>query len=413
MKIELVDAEWGEKIADALRKDASELRIICPFIKRDALERLLQLHPQKIEVITRFNLADFATGVSDIAALRKLLKLGANVRGIKNLHAKVYLFGSSHAIVTSANLTQAALYRNHEFGVIAEDVSFIKSCRNYFNRLWKRGGENLTREQLDDWDKTVARHPRSRDQSSKAEGLDDFGKDIGIVAPPTSQEVAPIAGGITLPTARSLEIDTDTQQSFVKFLGRRKKGGSEPLSRSVIDVVEDGECHWALTYPSVKRPNQPQDGDAMFVARLTEKPNDIRIFGCATAMKYVEGRDEATAEDIARRYWKADYSRYIRVYDAEFINGTLGGGVSLYQMMDELESDSFASTQHNKMKGKGNIDPRRAFNRQPHVRLSKEGFEWLREKLLASFGMYGKIPQAEIDKLYLPPNRPTPPKRDA
>ena len=412
MKIKLVDAEWGKKIAGALRKDASELRIICPFIKRNALERLLQLHPKKIEVITRFNLTDFATGVSDIAALHKLLKFGADVRGIKNLHAKVYLFGASRAIITSANLTQAALYRNHEFGVIAEDASFIKSCRNYFNYLWKCGGENLTREQLEDWDKTVTHHFRSSDQSSKAKGLGDFGKDIGIVAPLPSQEPAPVANNITPPTVRALTIDADTQQSFVKFLGKRETGGSEPLSCPIVDVVKDGECHWSLTYPSGKRPNQPKDGDAMFIARLTEKPNDIRIFGCATAMKYVEGRDEATAEDIARRDWKKRYSRYIRVYDAEFINGTLENGVSLYEMMDTLESDSFESTQRNEREGKGNnTDPRQAYNSQPHVRLSKEGFEWLRDKLQLAFGTHGKIPDAEIDKLYLPSNLPIPIKR--
>ena len=38
-------------------------------------------------MITRFNLADFAEGVSDIEALRLLLDAGANIRGIRNLHA--------------------------------------------------------------------------------------------------------------------------------------------------------------------------------------------------------------------------------------------------------------------------------------------------------------------------------------
>ena len=86
------------------------------FIKKGALERLLSHRPGDVQVITRFNLADFADGVSDVEALRMLLDAGASIRGIQNLHAKLYLFGTSRAIITSANLTEAALTRNQEFG---------------------------------------------------------------------------------------------------------------------------------------------------------------------------------------------------------------------------------------------------------------------------------------------------------
>ena len=116
MTIRLIDGGWGKEFADALRVDASELRIICPFIKLGALESLLSHQPSKVQVITRFNLADFAEGVSDVAGLRKLLDSGASVRGVRNLHAKLYLFGESRAMITSANLTSAALGWNHEFG---------------------------------------------------------------------------------------------------------------------------------------------------------------------------------------------------------------------------------------------------------------------------------------------------------
>src|SRR3972149_1786386 len=111
------------------RVDA-EIGLICPFIKVGALERLLgRTHRGAVQIITRFNLADFAEGVSDIAALRLLLMSDAQVRGIRNLHAKLYIFGASRAIVTSANLTEAALTRNHEFGFESEDASIVARCR--------------------------------------------------------------------------------------------------------------------------------------------------------------------------------------------------------------------------------------------------------------------------------------------
>ena len=66
-----------------------------------ALDRLLSLNPGSVQVITRFNLVDFAEGVSDVAGLRMLLDAGAQVRGIRRLHAKLYL-SASWAIITSA-----------------------------------------------------------------------------------------------------------------------------------------------------------------------------------------------------------------------------------------------------------------------------------------------------------------------
>ncbi|MCY4039241.1 MAG: phospholipase D-like domain-containing protein [Hyphomicrobiales bacterium] len=173
-----VDKEWGKEISDALHTDASEIRIICPFIKKDAIEQILEHSLNKIQVITRFNLVDFAEGVSDITALRELLGAGADIRGIKNLHAKIYLFGERRAIVTSANLTKAALERNHEFGLVAEDESLTEACRDYFDKLWNRAGKNLTSKQLGKWDKEVASYLHTRGQVSKVKGLEDFGADI-------------------------------------------------------------------------------------------------------------------------------------------------------------------------------------------------------------------------------------------
>jgi PLD-like domain len=113
MKIKLIEAGWEEELRAALEAEHATVRIVCPFIKRHAAERLLEYgHPETLQVITRFNLADFCTGVSDMSALRVLVEAGAEIRGIRHLHAKLYLFGKHRAIVTSANLTQAGLQRN-------------------------------------------------------------------------------------------------------------------------------------------------------------------------------------------------------------------------------------------------------------------------------------------------------------
>ena len=276
MTFRLVDAGWGAEFESALSIDHSELRIVCPFIKARALDRLLAFRPQNVHVITRYNLDDFARRVSDIAALRTLLDRGASVRGIRNLHAKLYIFGQSRAIVTSANLTHAGLERNPEFGIVTEDPAAIASCLDYFDDLWRSGGADLRIQQVNSWTAMLTDHLASGASTKGSTTLEDFGVDAGLVAPPKIALPAPFTGA---------------EQGFVKFLGR--SDNRYPLSRRILEQLESGGCHWALTYPRGKRPRQVKDGDVMFIALLTDEP-DIRVFGRAVALKHEPDRDDAT-----------------------------------------------------------------------------------------------------------------------
>lgn len=384
MTIRLIDTGWGRELTEGLSADDSELKIICPFIKYGAIEPLLSGQPKSIRVITRFNLADFAEGVSDTLALRKLLDSGACVRGVRNLNAKLYLFGTSRAILTSANLTVAALNRNHEFGMVAEDETVIAVCQAYFDDLWGRGGSDLSRDQIDAWEEIVTRYRASGGRSNRGTGLGDFGVNAGIVDTPP----------VSLPF-----VVADARQAFVKFLG--ESGNRVPLSFSAIKEIEQAGCHWAVAYPKNKRPRSVTDGAVMFMAKLTDEP-DIRIFGRAIGMKHEPGRDDATPEDISLRPWKAAWPRYIRVHHAEFVAGSMKNGVSLNELMDTLSADSFAPTQRNAERGEGNTDPRRAYRQQAAVELSREGLSWLSERLQAAFDTHGKVSLDTLDNLDWP-----------
>jgi len=83
--------------------------------------------------------------VSAIRPLRRLVENGGQIRGVKGLHAKLYLLGNC-AISTSANLTEKGLRDNHEFGFISRDSGIFWRCRQYFNGLWHRAGDDLTLE---------------------------------------------------------------------------------------------------------------------------------------------------------------------------------------------------------------------------------------------------------------------------
>ena len=380
-----VERGWHGEFIDALRADASELRIICPFIKARAIGSLLSCRPTMVRVITRFNLADFAEGVSDVDALQQLLDVGGRVRGVRNLHAKLYLFGESRAIITSANLTESALRRNYEFGVVADDAKIIEQCRAYFDSLWQNAGSDLERHQVNAWEEVIIAHRVRGGRTNEAGGLADFGVDAGLPDPPSSRVPLIVA---------------DAPHAFVKLLGT----GSDRLSLTVptITEIENSGCHWAVGYPRTKRPAGVNDGAVIFIGRLTQDPNDIRVFGRAIGMKHQPGRDDATPADIEHRPWKETWPRYIRVHDAEFVAGAMANGVSLKELMDNLEADVFLSTQRNAAEGQGNINPRFAYRQQAHVQLSVQGFSWLSQRLQAAFDAHGKVPEDTLDNLDWP-----------
>lgn len=380
----LVDSGWDKVLNDALKLNHPRLRIISPFIKRRVAKRILKMgKPKDIQVITRFNLLDFFNGVSDTAALRLLLEHGAQVRGVRNLHSKVYLFGDSRAIVTSANLTESALGRNQEFGFVADETGIISRCSDYFANLWSRAGANLSFEKLDAWEKKVTDRLAKGSRPSGVTGLGDEGVDVGESVPPV--DLPPWAA--------------EAPQAFVKFFGISSSRAEHNLT--IFDEVKRSGCHWACTYPKGKRPRQVEDGALIFMARLVEGP-DIIIFGRAVAMAHVPGRDDATEDDIKLRDFKSTWPHYIRVHHPEFVTGTMANGVSLSELMDELQANAFASTQRNAAQGEGNTNPRMAYMQQPAVRLSPQGLEWLNTRLEEAFARHGRIAGDELANLDWP-----------
>ena len=262
MSFRLVDTGWNAVLIDAMRTDHSVVRLVCPFIKKGAVERLFaNSNPGTLQVITRFNLDEFAQGISDLSALRFLLDRGASIRGVKNLHAKLYLFGDSRAIVTSANLTEAALLRNHEFGFVAEDVEIVGGCRKYFDDLWGKAGSNLTAAMLANWEQSVTNYLVSGGRLAAVAGLGDEGVDVGLPAEPIAMPI----------------LVDEAPQAFVKFFGKSDNRADRSLP--ILEQVRGSGCHWACTYPKARRPRQVQDGAILFMGWMVKDPDDILIFG--------------------------------------------------------------------------------------------------------------------------------------
>jgi hypothetical protein len=187
------------------------------------------------------------------------------------------------------------------------------------------------------------------------------------------------------------------QQAFVKFFGQAANRSLR--YRPVLDAVRTSGSHRICTYPRGRRPRAVRDGDLMFMGHLVAGPNDIVVYGCAIAMAYEEGRDDASPEDVARRPWLARWSHFIRVRDAEFVDGVLGNGASLNELMDELGPYAFGPTAENAERGRGNVDPRKSIRQAAAIRLAPAGLDWLNDALEFAFREYGKLPSSDLRDL--------------
>jgi hypothetical protein len=135
------------------------------------------------------------------------------------------------------------------------------------------------------------------------------------------------------------------------------------------------------------------------MGHLVSGPNDILVYGRAVARGYEEGRDDAGAEEIARRPWLQRWPHFIRVRGLEFIDGTLGDGVSLGELMDELGAYAFGPTAENADRGIGNVDPRQSIRQAAAIRLAEAGTSWLEEELELAFRRLGKVQAGAVEEL--------------
>ena len=107
-----------------VRNARKEILLCAPFVKNNVVKKILETkdNSSNLELVTNSNLGAFASKGSDIEAIKFLVNEEVDVFNYQNLHAKIYIFDKSTAIITSSNLTYSGLVRNYEYGVmISED----------------------------------------------------------------------------------------------------------------------------------------------------------------------------------------------------------------------------------------------------------------------------------------------------
>lgn len=370
--MELYLRNWYDKLLDELTL-TKKLRIVSPFIKEQVIRKIQgQFDFRNFELITRFNLRDFASNISSLDSLKFSVESGASVFGIRELHSKIYLFDNRAAIITSANLTIGGLVNNYECGIYITDTSTIQNLHNYFNQLKDIAGQTLSIQQCEQWQQQLSHVEIC---NTKIPSLPDYG-------------------------ASQIQIDKD-KSYYIKFFGTAHR--RVPLTYTVKEEIDEALCHYACGFSKNKKPRQIKDGDIIYMARMTYNSYDYAIFGKAKAIKFVDGRDEATKIEITEREWKKDWPIYLRVVNPVFIDGTMGDCVLLYDLIKALDYESFPSTKSRYENGERSINPYKSLSQQPYVKLTEEAVEWLEPRFQEALNRMGQVDDSYIDTL--PQNR--------
>lgn len=367
--MKVIQNKWLDNFVSELQ-NTQDLKIISPFIGDNMVTHLLKnWRGNKIQIITRFNLNDFQSGVSSLKALRRLIENGAEIKGIKNLHSKAYIFDAKSMIITSANFTNGGFFTNYELGIKSENEDQIKEALHYFIKLWIFDESLLDLEKIIEWQKIISENRIPK----VAPKLKDYGTSI----------VEKVIGD---------------KKHFVKFYGTSEYRAE--WDWKIKDLVKDTHCHFALTFPSeIGRPKRYNDGDVVYLAHMM-KDGEYAIFGKAVTQKHDRIRDVASEEDIRLIPWKSHYNIYIRIHSPEFLDSAFKSCPRMGKMMNELGYESFRRTKERHDLGEENINPRLTLMQKPDVELSKEGAFWIEQRFNEAKKNFSIVPQTFIDGLY-------------
>lgn len=137
MSISIQKVPYGSELEKFVNSASVSLKITSPYITFKGIQYITKSNvvPKIITKVTASNLSSFAL---EGRALKHLLVLGAEIRSIPNLHAKVYLVDDNKGIITSSNLTASGFSKNVELGIYFEnEINLFESTNLFFNKLWE------------------------------------------------------------------------------------------------------------------------------------------------------------------------------------------------------------------------------------------------------------------------------------
>jgi phosphatidylserine/phosphatidylglycerophosphate/cardiolipin synthase-like enzyme len=165
MKVKIITNPSTDIFLDLVRESKEQL-LASPFVKANVAQMILDNKPTtaKISFLTSYKLTNFYRNSSDLTALKCFIENQIEVRNYPTLHAKIYIFDSERAIITSANLTLGGLQNNYECGVLLHDSNTVSRLRADFLQIFedKEKVSTVTEEILSTTESIIARVPKEK-----------------------------------------------------------------------------------------------------------------------------------------------------------------------------------------------------------------------------------------------------------
>ncbi len=379
MSIELLTDNHRESVLNALGESQQRIYIITPFIKKQPAHRLAQIIQQnKVDcvLISRFNYENFATGVSDINALIELHQAGAEVLALKNLHTKLYLIDDRIVILGSANFTNGGLQTNHELSLIATDEpQLFQKCDEYFADM--RAAIEAAPKGIvtEEWLYTVKKRVQIlyKQKKQNATTIDKTG-DLGAELPhkATVEENDAVQNFLQATPKKKEKPQNHCWLKFSASSAQRTPRKPNQIQPYTFDYNKEGKC---ATYFSEKhRPRKIQEGDKIFLALHSwDKNGKACPIIVAQAFCHEFKEENKLDED-----WQWPY--FIELYDEQAlpaVNKTIQYGIPLYEVVQALGPDMYASAQG---KNKSLETLLHSHRQQAYLELTDKAREYLESK---------------------------------
>ena len=141
-----IKSPWGATFDRFVGSIQESAIIAAPYITRQPVERFAnklrsRRKSVRVDLLTNLNADSLIDGSLDIGALAWLCEQipGTTVRHLRYLHAKAYVADDHTAIVTSSNLTNGGLFRNHELGVAITDPIGVRDIAEHLREYGNLG----------------------------------------------------------------------------------------------------------------------------------------------------------------------------------------------------------------------------------------------------------------------------------
>ncbi len=393
MSIELLTENHGNEIEELLSLTSNYTKIISPFMGKNTCEKLskfINTNKIKCKIITRFYREDFIQNVNSLDGLLSLLKAGAEIRALIDLHSKLYIFDNSYSIITSANYTFRGLYTNYELGVKLENEQEINvKCEEYFDNLWDRIEEYnknnhnkaIITEELIEEEKRIV-NISSSTRTSTTTNFNDTKQGAQLDVKPNQNY--DLVEKIFSPSYKITE--KNIFGYWLKFTSG-SKNRHDP-DKEYLDFENDFSKNKTF-FP--RQPIGIKAGDRLYLASISSDQDNV-LTPIIMARCETEGFNKSN--EITKRFdnwmnWMDDYPFYIICKNMEIIKGPVKNGISLLSVYRELLGKIYPSTF-------GNTDItfesiRKFHYQKDKLRITSIASEYINKELDKKFEQYGKI----------------------